>query len=198
MSEAKIICAGFGGQGVMSMGRLIAYTGMLAGQQVSWLPSYGPEMRGGTANCHVLVSETPIGSPIIHKDATAAIVMNLPSMHKFEAELLPGGLMVLNSSLIEEKPQREDINLLEVPANDIAIELGVDKAANMVMLGAYIGATELFGLEETAKALGKVFAPSKAQFLPKNEEALKRGAELGAAFAEEHPAAVLAGGAPAG
>lgn len=187
MSEAKIVCAGFGGQGVMSMGRLIAYTGMLAGKQVSWLPSYGPEMRGGTANCHVLVSETPIGSPIIHQDATAAIVMNLPSMHKFEGELLPGGLLVVNSSLIEEKPQRSDIHILEVPANDIALELGVDKAANMVMLGAFIGATELFGLEETAKALGKVFAPSKAQFLPKNEEALKRGAELGAAFARSHP-----------
>lgn len=198
MSEAKIVCAGFGGQGVMSMGRLIAYTGMLAGKQVSWLPSYGPEMRGGTANCHVLVSESPIGSPIIHKDATAAIVMNLPSMHKFEAELLPGGLLVVNSSLIEEKPQRGDLTVLEVPANDIAIELGVDKAANMVMLGAYIGASALFEVEESVKALGKVFAPSKAQFLPKNEEALKRGAELGAQFAKEHPVALSAGEGVAG
>ncbi|MFP4406900.1 MAG: 2-oxoacid:acceptor oxidoreductase family protein [Spirochaetaceae bacterium] len=190
MSEAKIVCAGFGGQGVMSMGRLIAYTGMLAGKQVSWLPSYGPEMRGGTANCHVLVSESPIGSPIIHQDATAAIVMNLPSMHKFEAELLSGGLLVTNSSLIEESPRRGDIELLEVPANDIAIELGVDKAANMVMLGAFLGATALFTLDETVQALGKVFAPSKAQFLPKNEEALRKGGELGSAFAKEHPVAV--------
>ncbi|MFP4426712.1 MAG: 2-oxoacid:acceptor oxidoreductase family protein [Spirochaetaceae bacterium] len=190
MSEAKIVCAGFGGQGVMSMGRLIAYTGMLAGKQVSWLPSYGPEMRGGTANCHVLVSESPIGSPIIHQDATAAIVMNLPSMHKFEAELLSGGLLVTNSSLIEERPRRGDIELLEVPANDIAIELGVDKAANMVMLGAFLGATALFTLDETVQALGKVFAPSKAQFLPKNEEALRKGGELGEAFAKEHPVAV--------
>ncbi|MFP4300501.1 MAG: 2-oxoacid:acceptor oxidoreductase family protein [Spirochaetaceae bacterium] len=190
MSEAKIVCAGFGGQGVMSMGRLIAYTGMLAGKQVSWLPSYGPEMRGGTANCHVLVSESPIGSPIIHQDATAAIVMNLPSMHKFEAELLSGGLLVTNSSLIEESPRRGDIELLEVPANDIAIELGVDKAANMVMLGAFLGATALFTLDETVQALGKVFAPSKAQFLPKNEEALRKGGELGEAFAKAHPVAV--------
>lgn len=186
MSEAKIVCAGFGGQGVMSMGRLIAYTGMLAGKQVSWLPSYGPEMRGGTANCHVLVSETPIGSPIIHQDATAALVMNLPSMHKFETELLPGGLLVVNSSLIEEKPKRSDIEVLQVAANEIALELGVDKAANMVMLGAYLGATGLFGLDETTKALGKVFAPSKAQFLPKNEEALRKGSELGSAFSKEH------------
>lgn len=193
MSEAKIVCAGFGGQGVMSMGRLIAYTGMLAGKQVSWLPSYGPEMRGGTANCHVLVSDTPIGSPIIHQDATAAIVMNLPSMHKFEAELLSGGLLVANSSLIEEKPQRRDIELLEVPANDIAIGLGVDKAANMVMLGAFLGATGLFALEETVEALGKVFAPSKAQFLPKNEEALRKGGELGIAFAKEHPVGAVGG-----
>lgn len=192
MSEAKIVCAGFGGQGVMSMGRLIAYTGMLAGKQVSWLPSYGPEMRGGTANCHVLVSERPIGSPIIHRDATAAIVMNLPSMHKFEAELLSGGLLVLNSSLIDEAPQREDIEVLTVPANDVSRELGVEKAANMVMLGAYLGADRLFGLDEMIKALGKVFAPSKAQFLPKNEEALRRGGEVGAQFSRKH--AVTGGG----
>lgn len=185
MSEAKIVCAGFGGQGVMSMGRLIAYTGMLAGKQVSWLPSYGPEMRGGTANCHVLVSETPIGSPIIHEDATAVIAMNLPSMHKFERELLEDGLLVINSSLIEEEPNRKGLLLLKVPANEIALELGVDKAANMVMLGAYLGASELFSTEEMVRALGKVFAPSKAQFLPKNEEALRRGVEIGATVAEE-------------
>lgn len=180
MSISKIVCAGFGGQGVMSMGRLIAYTGMLAGKQVSWLPSYGPEMRGGTANCHVLVADEPIGSPIIHMDATAALVMNLPSMHKFEAELLPQGLLVTNTSLIEEKPKRRDLELLEVPANEIAGRIGIDKAANMVMLGAFLGATELFDLEETRQALAKVFAPSKAQFLPKNEEALAAGFDLGA------------------
>lgn len=185
MSEAKIVCAGFGGQGVMSMGRLIAYTGMLAGKQVSWLPSYGPEMRGGTANCHVLVSETPIGSPIIHEDATAVIAMNLPSMHKFERELLEDGLLVINSSLIEEEPNLKGLLLLKVPANEIALELGVDKAANMVMLGAYLGASELFSTEEMVRALGKVFAPSNAQFLPKNEEALRRGVEIGATVAEE-------------
>lgn len=185
MSDAKIVCAGFGGQGVMSMGRLIAYTGMLAGRQVSWLPSYGPEMRGGTANCHVIVSDTPIGSPIIHKDATAVIAMNLPSMHKFERELSAEGLLVINSSLINEPPNREELPAVRVPANEIAEELGVEKAANMVMLGAYIGASELFTMEETVQALAKVFAPSKAQFLPKNESALQRGAEIGASIAEE-------------
>ncbi|MFP4329292.1 MAG: 2-oxoacid:acceptor oxidoreductase family protein [Alkalispirochaetaceae bacterium] len=185
MSISRIVCAGFGGQGVMSMGRLIAYTGMLRGKEVSWLPSYGPEMRGGTANCHVLVSDEPIGSPIIHADATAAIVMNLPSLRKFEGELLSEGLLVVNSSLIEERPGRQDITVLEVPANEIAGALGIDKAANMVMLGAFLGATALFSLEATVEALEKVFAPSKAKFLPKNEEALTEGWKLGRTL---HPA----------
>ena len=179
MSDARIVCAGFGGQGVMSMGRLIAYTGMLQGKQVSWLPSYGPEMRGGTANCHVMVSDEPIGSPIIHNDATAAIVMNLPSMHKFESELVEGGLLVVNDSLIEAGNRRSDVEVVRVKANEIARELGIEKAANMVMLGAYLGASGLFSLEDAITALGKVFAPSKAQFLPKNEEALRKGAEVG-------------------
>jgi 2-oxoglutarate ferredoxin oxidoreductase subunit gamma len=176
MSESKIICAGFGGQGVMSMGRLIAYTGMLQGREVSWLPSYGPEMRGGTANCHVIVSDHPVGSPIIHHDATAALVMNLPSMHKFEAELVEGGLLVVNRSLIEAEPDRDDLEVLSVRANEIAAELGSAKAANMVMLGAFLGRTGLFELDAVGEALRKVFGPKKEQFLPLNEAALARGA----------------------
>lgn len=182
MSESKIICAGFGGQGVMSMGRLIAYTGMLEGREVSWLPSYGPEMRGGTANCHVIVSDHTVGSPIIHRDATALIAMNLPSMRKFEAELVDGGLLVFNESLIETTPDRDGLTVLPVRANEIAAELGSAKAANMVMLGAYLGHTGLFSLEAVTEALKKVFGPKKAQFLPLNETALSRGAALA-----EHP-----------
>ena len=178
MSEHKIICAGFGGQGVMSMGRLVAYTGMLNGREVSWLPSYGPEMRGGTANCHVIVSDHPVGSPIIHRDATAVIAMNLPSMRKFEAELVPGGLLVINRSLIDATPDRDDVTVVPVRANEIATEVGNARAANMVMLGAYLGITGLFPLSAVGEALGKVFGPKKAQFLPVNEEALARGAAL--------------------
>ena len=107
MTNERVICAGFGGQGVMSMGQLLSYAGMIEGKHVSWLPSYGPEMRGGTANCNVTVSDTPIGSPIITHNATAAIVMNLPSLIKFEAELEKDGVVLINSSLIERKPERK-------------------------------------------------------------------------------------------
>lgn len=106
MLNEKVICAGFGGQGVMSMGQLMTYAGMLEGKEVSWLPSYGPEMRGGTANCNVIISERPIGSPVITNDATTAIVMNLPSLDKFEADVKEGGSIFVNSSLIEKKSRK--------------------------------------------------------------------------------------------
>jgi 2-oxoglutarate ferredoxin oxidoreductase subunit gamma len=171
----KTICAGFGGQGVMSMGRLIAYTAMYRGLEVSWLPSYGPEMRGGTANCHVVVSETLIGSPVISRDATCVIAMNLPSMQKFEIELVSGGLLLINSSLIEQAPNRTDIRVVRVPANEIASAVGTLKSANMVMLGAFLKLTGLLELEDVMVALKKVFGPSKEHFIPMNEAALRRG-----------------------
>ena len=178
MMQEKIIAAGFGGQGVMSLGRLIAYTGMHKGKEVSWVPSYGPEMRGGTANCNVIVSDTPIGSPIINGDATTAIVMNYPSMVKFVSELDPDGLMLYNSSLIEEAPERDDIRVIAVDANRLAQEAGSLKVANMVMLGAFLEATKIFELSEVVNALKKVFGPSKEKFIPMNEEALKQGMEV--------------------
>jgi len=162
----------------MSMGRLIAYTGMQEGMEVSWLPSYGPEMRGGTANCHVLISDTPIGSPIISKDATAVIAMNLPSVTKFQEELTPGGLLVYNSDLIESVEFRTGIDILPVPANATARETGNPKGANMVMLGAYLGSRGLFSLESVLEALKKVFGPGKAHFLTPNETALRSGLEI--------------------
>lgn len=176
MSESKIICAGFGGQGVMSMGRLIAYTGMLEGKEVSWLPSYGPEMRGGTANCHVIVSDHPIGSPVISRDATALIAMNLPSMRKFEADLVPQGLLMINKSLIDVAPDREDLKVVDVPANQMALDLGNAKVANMVMLGAYLAESGLFALDSVFEALKKVFGPKKQTLLPLNRKALEEGA----------------------
>ncbi|MBP7913644.1 MAG: 2-oxoacid:acceptor oxidoreductase family protein, partial [Proteocatella sp.] len=134
--ENKVICAGFGGQGVMSMGQLLAYAGMIEDKYVSWLPSYGPEMRGGTANCGVTVSDEEIGSPIITNDADIAIVMNLPSLIKFEKDVKPGGKIFINSSLIEKKVERTDIEVYYIDANKIAADIGNIKAANLVMLGA--------------------------------------------------------------
>jgi len=176
MLNEKVICAGFGGQGVMSMGQLLTYAGMLEGKQVSWLPSYGPEMRGGTANCNVMISENPIGSPVITNDATAAIVMNLPSLDKFEANVAPGGMVIVNSSLIPKQVSRTDVKAYYVPANDIAGELGNLKAANMVILGAYLALANPVAVESIIEALKKVFGASKAHLIPMNEEALKRGA----------------------
>ena len=177
MLNEKVICAGFGGQGVMSMGQLLTYAGMIEEKQVSWLPSYGPEMRGGTANCNVIVSDTLIGSPIITDNATCAIVMNLPSLDKFEADLLPEGKLLINSSLIEKKASRDDVNAYYVPANEIALELGNAKVANMVMLGAYIELTKAVSVDALHKALQKVFGERKAHLIEINEKALEKGAE---------------------
>ena len=173
----QIICSGFGGQGVMSMGQLLAYAGMLENKEVSWLPSYGPEMRGGTANCSVIVSESLIGSPVITNDATCAIVMNKPSLIKFEQNILPGGKLLINSSLIEDKATRDDVEVYYVNANEIAAECGTDKAANMVMLGAYLELTGVVAVESVKQAFLKVFGERKAHLLPLNEMALQKGAE---------------------
>lgn len=176
MSTARVICAGFGGQGVMSMGQLLTYAGMLEGKEVSWLPSYGPEMRGGTANCAVTVSDKPVGSPVISGDATCAIVMNLPSLDKFENEVKPGGKILVNSSLIERKVERTDIDAYYIPANDIALELGNPKVANMIMLGAYLHTEPTVEVNSVLEAFKKVFGPSKEKFVPLNKEALEKGA----------------------
>lgn len=176
MSE-KVIMAGFGGQGVMAIGKLLAYAGMYENKEVSWLPSYGPEMRGGTANCAVIVSPSLIGSPVITDDATAAIVMNLPSLDKFEEDLIPEGKLIINDSLIDKKAKRNDVNVYYVPANKIAAELGNAKAANMVMLGAYLELSKVVKPESVIKVFTKVFGENKAKFIPLNEKALEKGAE---------------------
>ncbi len=178
MLNEKIICAGFGGQGVMLIGQLISYAGMLEGKEVSWLPSYGPEMRGGTANCSVMVSDRTIGSPIITNDATTAIVMNLPSLDKFEADVVEGGKLLINSSLIDKKASRDELNVYYVPANEMAVDLGNSKVANMVMLGAYLELTKIVEVPSVMKALKKVFGESKAHLLDINEKALMAGADV--------------------
>ena len=175
--ENKVICAGFGGQGVMSMGQLLAYAGMIEDKHVSWLPSYGPEMRGGTANCGVTVSDEEIGSPIITNDADIAIVMNLPSLIKFEKDVKPGGKIFVNSSLIEKKVERTDIEVYYIDANTIAADIGNIKAANLVMLGAVLKSTPIVDIESILEAFKKVFGPSKEKFIPQNREALIKGGE---------------------
>lgn len=175
--ENKIICAGFGGQGVMSMGQLLAYAGMIEGKNVSWLPSYGPEMRGGTANCAVTVSDEEIGSPIITDDADVAMIMNLPSLIKFENDVKPGGKIFINSSLITKKVERTDVDVYYIDANELAKEIGNPKAANLVMLGALLKSMSIVDIESILEAFKKVFGPSKEKFIPQNRDALVKGGE---------------------
>ena len=171
----EIIMAGFGGQGVMAMGKILVEAALKEGKNVSWLPSYGPEMRGGTANCSVIVSEEPVGAPIV-TEATAAIVMNRPSLDKYEDYVIPGGALLINSSLIDQKATRKDINVYYIPANDIANELGVGKIANIVMLGAYLKISGAAKEDSIMEIIAEIFSGKKANVIPVNKEALLRGA----------------------
>jgi 2-oxoglutarate ferredoxin oxidoreductase subunit gamma len=171
----EIIMAGFGGQGVMAMGKILAEAALKEGKNVSWLPSYGPEMRGGTANCNVIISEEPVGAPIV-TEATAAIVMNRPSLDKFEKDVVPGGALIINSSLIDQKATRDDVKVYYVPANDIANELGTGKIANMVLLGAYLEISGATKEETIMEIITEIFSGKKASVIPLNKEALLRGA----------------------
>lgn len=173
----RVIFAGFGGQGVMLMGQLVTAGGMAEGKNVSWLPSYGPEMRGGTANCAVMVDEKPIGSPIVSHNATSIVAMNLPSLVKFEEDLIPGGICLINSSLISAKPSREDVKAYYVASNEIAAELGNNRVANIVMLGALVELTNCVTKESIMGALAERLGPSKAHLMDINEKAFERGAE---------------------
>lgn len=170
---SEIIMSGFGGQGIMLIGQLMAYAGMLENKQVSWIPSYGPEMRGGTANCSVIVSKDPIGAPIV-TEPNALVAMNLPSLDKFEASVQPNGVIIVNSSLIDKQVQRKDINTFYIAANELAAELGNPKVANMIILGALIEATHAVNTENILKAFSKMFA-KKPSLLSINEKAVRLG-----------------------
>ena len=169
----EIIMSGFGGQGVLLMGQILTYAGMLEEKHVSWIPSYGPEMRGGTANCSVIITEGLPGSPMV-EEPTAAVVLNLPSLDKFEAAVRENGVLIVNSSLIDKAVKRQDIKVYRVPVNDIAIELGNLKMANMVALGALIAATDAVEMEVLFTAFAKKFA-SKPQVIEANNAAINRG-----------------------
>lgn len=176
MCNERVLCAGFGGQGVMSLGQLLTYAGMLEGKHVTWLPSYGPEMRGGTAYCSVVVSDTPVGSPIVTTNATCAIIMNLPSLEKFEKSVVAGGAILVNSSLVKKEVSRRDLRVYKVPANELAAACGNPKAANMVMLGAYLAVSKEFELASVVEAFKKVFGEKAGRMLDLNIRALKEGA----------------------
>ncbi len=171
------IIAGFGGQGVMLIGNLLAYAGMRNGQNVTYMPVYGPEMRGGTANCTVVVSDEEIGSPII-RSPLSLIIMNRPSLDKFQSRLQKGGLQIINSSLVDmELAEKDRVKSVAVPANDIADKLGNTRMANMVALGAYIQATGVMPLQTVIDSLENVISAHYSHLIPKNADALKAGAE---------------------
>lgn len=171
MATNKLFFAGSGGQGVLLMGQMITYAAMYGDLNATWLPSYGPEMRGGTANCTVVISsDKPVSCPLIY-EADNVVVMNLPSLIKFESLVKPGGNLFVNTSLIEQKPTRTDINVYEVPANDIALELGNARTANMVMLGAVVEVSKVVPVEMVYKIMEKTLSGRKAALLDLNKTA---------------------------
>lgn len=172
MASQDIIFAGFGGQGILSMGKFLAYAGMDCDMNVSWLPSYGPEMRGGTANCSVIVSDEPVGTPIVVTPDTL-VVMNRPSLDKFENEVRKGGLIIIDSDLVERQLQRDDVEVIRIPAQTEAANIGSKQIANMVLLGALVAKTQIVSMDELLKALKD---HGKEKFYEINKKALEIGA----------------------
>lgn len=174
MAQTDIVFSGFGGQGVQAAGKLIAYAGMLENKYVSFLPSYGPEMRGGTSNCHVIVSDEPVGSPILNS-ATALIAMNRPSLDKFENFVVPGGVIIVDSSLVNRKPVRTDVKVFEIPATKIASDMGNMTFANIIMLGKLMKETGVVSKEYFEMGLKKVLPLKKHNLIPEEMKALEIG-----------------------
>ncbi|MBO7187102.1 MAG: 2-oxoacid:acceptor oxidoreductase family protein [Clostridia bacterium] len=170
----QILIAGFGGQGVLFAGKCLAYEGLFEDKQVSWLPSYGPEMRGGTANCSVIISDEPIGSPIVAKP-DVLIVMNLPSFDKYEKDVVKGGKIVIDSTLIAREAVRNDVNAYYIPATKLANELGIPTLANMIMVGKMIKETGIVTLENACEAMKKVVSARHQDLLEANVKALTAG-----------------------
>lgn len=173
----ELLIAGFGGQGVLSMGMTLAYAGMIEKKEISWMPSYGPEMRGGTANCIVIVSDKQISSPIVTTFDTV-IALNQPSLDKFEKAVKPGGMLVYDSTNIIVQPTRTDITIFPIPASDEAVKMNNTKIMNMIVLGSFIAQTEVVSIESVMKALHSVLPERHHHLLPLNGQALRRGMEL--------------------
>jgi 2-oxoglutarate ferredoxin oxidoreductase subunit gamma len=179
--QTELLFAGFGGQGVMFAGQVVAYAAMDTGKEVTWIPSYGPEMRGGTANCTVVVADEEIGSPLVN-NPPAIVVMNLPSLDKYEPLVKAGGVLVVNASMVDRDVQREDVTSVAVPCNEIAETLGDRRMANIVATGALLALLPVLKLDDIEAALTAHMPGRHKHLLPKNFEALHRGAE----FAKEH------------
>ncbi len=170
----EVILAGFGGQGILSAGRLLAEAGMLDGNHVSWLSSYGPEMRGGTANCNVVVSKTPVDSPVLNS-CNELVIMNKPSLDKFETMVEKGGIVIIDSSIVDRDVKRDDINSFLIPATNIASEMGNMAFANIILLGKLIKERQTVSVENFEKALYAVLSERKHHLIPQEMEALKIG-----------------------
>lgn len=179
--QEEIVISGFGGQGQLFAGQLLAYAGMMEGRKVAWIPSYGPEMRGGTANCTVVIGDEDVGSPVV-LHPSAVVAMNPPSLDKYEPAVTPGGVLVINTSLGSRAPRRSDLRLATVNASEEAVQAaGSDKLANMVALGALLALLPVVSGESVLAALKKVLGTKKASLYEANEKALRRGIELGKA-----------------
>lgn len=173
----EIIISGFGGQGVLFAGQLLAYAALEEGRHVTWIPSYGPEMRGGTAHCTVIISDSEIGSPLVSRP-TAALVLNPPSMERYAPLVKPHGVLIADSTLVTQRANREDIREIVLPAKDIAAELGFPQIANVVMLGALVGATAVLKIETLEKILDEHLGERHRAALEPNKRALRRGEEF--------------------
>ncbi|MDR4988500.1 MAG: 2-oxoacid:acceptor oxidoreductase family protein [Bacteroidales bacterium] len=173
----EIIIAGFGGQGVLSMGQILCYSGVMQGQEVSWMPSYGPEMRGGTANCTAIISDREISSPVLTTYDTA-IVLNQPSMDKFEDAVKPGGLLIYETNGMTRKPRRTDINICSIAAYDESVRMNNTKVFNMIVIGGFLKVKPIIELENVTKGLQKVLPERYHHLIALNEQAIHKGMEI--------------------
>lgn len=176
MATTQYLFAGFGGQGILFSGKFLAYKGLTEGNQVSWLPSYGPEMRGGTASCGVILSDSPVGSPIVSKP-DVLVAMNLPSLDRYEDAVVSGGTIFVDSTLIERKVNRTDVNVHYIPATRLASDNGMPTLANMIIVGKILKELGGFNEEGVRAALGKVISAKRADMLDVNLKALQLGAQ---------------------
>lgn len=175
--KEEIIISGFGGQGVLSMGKILAYSGLMEGREVSWMPAYGPEQRGGTANVTVIISDSKISSPIL-SSYDVAIILNQPSLEKFESKVKPGGILIYDGYGIINPPERKDITTYRIDAMDAAVEMHNSKAFNMIVLGGLLKVKPVVSLENVLKGLKKTLPERHHHLLPMNEQAVKTGMEI--------------------
>ena len=177
MSQTQYLFSGFGGQGILFAGKLLAYKGLTEDRQVSWLPSYGPEMRGGTASCSVILSDEPVGSPIVTRP-DVLVAMNLPSLDKFESTVAPGGIIVVDSTLVERKVQRTDVTTYYIPATQMAADHNLGNMANIIIMGKLLSVMGEYDADSITATLSKVISARKANLLDVNRTALQLGADF--------------------